>query len=326
MKIFNQHSINGFLITLFLSIMLPNMVRASEKDTSVNNARMKMDSNQSKEKEKPQSSMPMKTDSNESMGKEKAPDSMSMKMNSNDNKATGTRDPFANSGGYEYTGMGGWEETDEMTVSKVIFDQLEYRNGNNTKLNRWDMQGWRGTDYEKFWVKFEGRDIKSESGGEFEVQGLYSKAVSAFWDIQYGARYDRAYGSGKNDERYFGVIGVQGLAPYWFEVEPALFVDSNGKISARIVAAYDLLLSQRLILQPRAEINASASDLPELGIGQGVNDFQLDLRLRYEFKREIAPYIGITWQKKYGDSAKYSQQQDSSSEFTEVVLGVRIWF
>ena len=93
MKIFNQHSINGFLITLFLSIMLPNMVRASEKDTSVNNARMKMDSNQSKEKEKPQSSM-------------------SMKMNSNDNKATGTRDPFANSGGYEYTGMGGWEETD----------------------------------------------------------------------------------------------------------------------------------------------------------------------------------------------------------------------
>ena len=311
MKIFNQHSIIGFLITLALSIMLPNMVRASEKDTSVNNARMKMDSNQSKEKEKPQNSMPMKTDSNDSMGKEKAPDSMSMKMN--DNKATGARDPFANSGGYEYTGMGGWEETDEMTVSKVIFDQLEYRNGNNTKLNRWDMQGWRGTDYEKFWVKFEGRDIKSESGGEFEVQALYSKAISAYWDLQYGVRY-------------FGVIGFQGLAPYWFEVDPALFVDRNGKISARIVASYDLLLNQRLILQPRAEINASASDLPELGIGQGVNDFQLDLRLRYEFKREIAPYIGITWQKKYGDSAKYSQQQDSSSEFTEVVLGDRIWF
>ena len=116
MKIFNQHSIIGFLITLALSIMLPNMVRASEKDTSVNNARMKMDSNQSKEKEKPQNSMPMKTDSNDSMGKEKAPDSMSMKMN--DNKATGARDPFANSGGYEYTGMGGWEETDEMTVSR----------------------------------------------------------------------------------------------------------------------------------------------------------------------------------------------------------------
>ena len=267
----------------------------------------------------------MKMPSNQSMEKVKSQNSMPMEMNSN-NKATGIRDPFANSGDYQYRDIGGWEETDEMAVSKVIFDQLEYRNGNNTKLNRWDMQGWRGTDYEKFWVKFEGKDIKSENSGQFELQALYSKAVTAYWDLQYGVRYDRAYGSGTNDERYFGAIGIQGLAPYWFEVEPTVFIDIDGKVSARIVATYDLLFTQRLILQPRAEINVSANDLPEFGIGRGVNDFQFDLRLRYELKREIAPYIGFTWQKTYGNSAKYSQQQGNTTEFTEFVAGVRFWF
>jgi len=292
MKNFTKLNFESFIITVILNIIMPNNVWASdaahEEGSSEFNSKMK--------------------------------------MNPNDGKATGTRNPLANSGGYEYTGMGGWEETDEMTVGKVIFDQFEYRNGNNTELARWDMQGWRGNDYEKFWVKFEGQDVKKESGGDFELQALFSKALMAYWDLQYGARYDQAYGSGNNNKRYFGVIGMQGLAPYWFEVEPALFVDSNGKISARVTATYDLLLSQRLVLQPRLEINASASKLAELGIGQGINDSQFDLRLRYEFKREVAPYIGFTWQKKYGDSALYSRQQGSSSEFTEAVLGVRVWF
>ena len=324
MKNVKQHLIKGLFFMLGASIVLPNMAIAAQEEISTNKVKIEMEVSQSADKENTQQPMSMKTDSHESMEKENTPEPML--MNSNDNKATGTRDPFANSGGYKYRGMEGWEESDEMTVSKVIFDQLEYRNGDNTKLNRWDMQAWRGTDYEKFWVKFEGEDIKSESGGEFEFQALYSKAVSAYWDLQYGVRYDRQYGTEPNNERYYGVVGVQGLAPYWFEMEPTLFVDSNGKISARVVASYDLLLSQRLILQPRAEINASLSDLPELGIGQGVNVFRLDLRLRYEFKREIAPYLGIIWQKQYGDSARYSRQQGNSSEFTEVVLGVRIWF
>lgn len=241
-------------------------------------------------------------------------------------KTQGTRDPHANSGGYEYRGMGGWEETDEMIVSKIIFDQLEYRDGNDTSLNRWDMQGWRGTDYEKLWVKFEGEDNNSINSGEFEFQALYSKATAAYWDLQYGVRYDKAYDSGTDDERYFGVIGLQGLSPYWFEIESSLYIDQNANISGRFVASYDLLFSQRLIFQPRFEINASASDLPTLGIGQGINDVQFDLRLRYEFKREIAPYIGITWQKKYGDTAKYFQLEGNSAENVEVVLGVRIWF
>ena len=270
-----------------------------------------------------QSAQPMVMKQNEASIVKKVPPSQPIKMA---NKATGTRDPHANSGGYEYRGMAGWEETDEMTVSKIIIDQLEYRDGNNTSLNRWDIQGWRGSDYKKLWIKFEGEDDNSTSEGEFEVQALYSKAFSAFWDAQFGARYDRAYGRGVSDDRYFGVMGIQGLAPYWFEVEAATFIDKDANFSARIVVSYDLLLTQRLIFQPRFEVNASANDIAELGIGQGINDVQFDLRLRYEIKREIAPYIGITWQKQYGDTAAYNQLEGNSSEFTELVLGVRIWF
>ncbi len=243
-----------------------------------------------------------------------------------DKAETGSRDPNANSGGYEYTGMRGWEETDEMSIGKIIFDQLEYRDGNGTSLTRWDMQGWLGTDYEKLWIKFEGEDDNAFNGGEFEFQALYDKASSAFWDLQYGIRYDRAYGSGPNKERYFGVIGVQGLAPYWFEVESSVYIDKNANISARLVASYDMLFSQRLILQPRLELNASANDVPDFGVGQGINDLQLGIRLRYEFEREIAPYIGFRWQRQFGGTADYTLQEGNSTEFTEVILGIRVWF
>jgi copper resistance protein B len=302
-----------FKITiLMLSIAFPQLILANESlnDEHSQNDRseqqMEMDPKEHREIKKTKNTMPMKMDMEE--------------------KTTGTRDPHANSGGYEYRHMGGWEDTDEMTVSKIIFEQLEYRDSSDSSMNRWDMQGWRGTDYEKFWLKFEGEDNNSESSGEFELQTLYSEATSAYWDLQFGARYDRTYGDGANDERYFGVFGVQGLAPYWFEIESALFIDKDANVSARFVASYDLLFSQRLIFQPRFELNASANDLPDFGIGQGINDIQIDLRLRYEFKREIAPYIGISWQKKYGDSAAYSQLEGGLSENTEIVLGVRIWF
>lgn len=256
---------------------------------------------------------------------EKAQSKTPMKM---DNKyvVEGMRDPHANSGGYEYTGMGGWEETDEMTVGKIIFDQLEYRDSNDASLYRWDIQGWYGTDYDKLWIKFEGEEENSTSSGEFSFEALYNKATASFWDLQYGARFDQAYGSGASNDRYYGVLGLQGLAPYWFEVESSLYIDQNANISGRLIASYDVLFSQRLILQPRFEVNLSANNLPEFGVGNGINDLQLDLRLRYEFKREIAPYLGITWQRKFGKTATYALSEGTPAEFTELVLGVRVWF
>lgn len=236
------------------------------------------------------------------------------------------RDPNANSGGYEYRGMGGWEDTDEISIRKIIVDQLEYRSNNGSDTLRWDLQGWQGTDYKKFWFKFEGDNETVAKTGELELQTLYSQSISAFWDLQVGARYDRSYRSGGSDNRFFAVIGVQGLAPYWFEVEPALFVSDNGDVSARMVSTYDLLFSQRLILQPRFEINGAASQVQESGIGKGINDIQIGFRLRYEMRRKFAPYMGLSWTKKIGDTADLVRSGGENTSDIALLAGLRLWF
>ncbi len=236
------------------------------------------------------------------------------------------RNPNAYSDGYEYRGMAGWEETDEIIFSKVIFDQLEYRNNDDNNTLRWDMQGWIGTDYRKFWVKFEGEDETSSSTGELELQTLYSQSIAPFWDFQMGIRYDTNYGSGPNNDRFFAVIGFQGLAPYWFEVEPAFFVSEDGDVSARLVTTYDLLFTQKLILQPRFEINAAASEVSDFGIGKGINDIQLGLRLRYEIHRKIAPYAGFSWTKQFGDTADFVRAEGDDTNNLAFVAGIRLWF
>ncbi len=237
------------------------------------------------------------------------------------------RDPNANSGGYEYRHMAGWEDTDEITFSKVIADQFEYRNNNNGNGTlRWDMQGWRGTDYQKLWLKFEGEDETSSGTGDLELQTLYSYSIASFWDFQIGARYDRFYNSEQSNDRFLAVIGFQGLAPYWFDMEPAVFISDKGDVSARITTTYDLLLTQRLILQPRLEINASASEVTKLGIGKGLNDIQLGMRLRYEFRRELAPYIGISYTKLFGGSKNFATANNESIDNVLLVAGLRFWF
>ncbi|WP_341581975.1 copper resistance protein B [Marinobacter metalliresistant] len=236
------------------------------------------------------------------------------------------RDPDAQSGGYEYRGMAGWEETDEIVFNKVIFDQLEFRNNDGADTLRWDMQGWRGTDYKKLWFKFEGDDEVSANAGELELQALYSRSVTSFWDFQIGGRFDRAYNSDVSSNRFLGVIGFQGLAPYWFELEPALFLSEDGDVSARITATYDLLFSQRLILQPRFEANVAGSEVREFGVGSGLNDIQLGFRLRYEFRREVAPYIGVSWQRQFGNTADLTRADGGDVDNLALVAGFRVWF
>jgi len=231
------------------------------------------------------------------------------------------------SDGYQYRGMAGWEETDEMTVSKIIADQAEYRFNNNGKNTvRWDMQGWRGTDYNKLWVKFEGDHEPGTRSGNLELQTLYSHSVSAFWDFQIGGRYDRFYSPGLVNDRFLAVIGFQGLAPYWFDVEPALFVSDKGDISARVTATYDLLFTQRLILQPRLEVNAALTEAAQFGVGKGLNDVQLGLRLRYEIRREFAPYLGVAWQRQFGTTANLARAGGESVSNVSLIAGLRWWF
>ena len=122
-------------------------------------------------------------------------------------------------------------------------------------------------------------------------------------------RIVRQLGSGPNLQRAHLVVGFEGLAPYWWEIEPVLFISENGDVSARLTASYDMLLTQRLILQPQVEINLAASTVEQWGVGSGLNDLSVDLRLRYEIRREFAPYLGVSWSQRFGETADLARSE-----------------
>lgn len=204
----------------------------------------------------------------------------------------------------------------------LLIDQLEYRWNEGTDSTNWNAQGWFGGDYNRVWLKTDGASLSDGSVEEAEGQLLYSRLVAPFWDFQAGLRYDEK----PKPSRSYAVLGVQGLAPYWFELEAAAFVSEKGDVSARLEAEYDLLLTQRLIVQPRFETNLVAQKVEELGIGQGFSDVELGLRLRYEIRREFAPYVGVSWARKLGDTADFARQAGEDADNFAVVAGVRVWF
>lgn len=222
----------------------------------------------------------------------------------------------------------GWPEPveDNLPFSMVIADQLEYRANESADTLRWDIQGWYGTDTSKLWVKFEGEQETSSNSGDLELQALYSRMVAPFWDFQFGLRHDRLDESGTKSDRSFLVVGLDGLAPYRFELEPALFVSDAGDVSARVTGTYDILFSQRVILQPRLETNIAAGSAPEFGVGSGLNDVQIGLRLRYEIRRELAPYLGVSWRRSFGETADFARADGESVDNLAFVTGIRIWF
>lgn len=216
---------------------------------------------------------------------------------------------------------------DRMRFNYVLFDRLEFSSGEAPNAAFWDVQGWYGGDRDKFWWKTEGTNrLSGGSEGEAEVQSLYSRLIAPFWDLQTGLRYDRSWGPGPDRDRAFAVFGVQGLAPYWFELEPALYVSENGDISARLAATYDVLFTQRLILQPRLDLNAALQDVPKFGVGSGLNNVELGLRLRYEIRREFAPYVGVTWIRRLGQTADLSRTAGNPVDDHRFVLGLRLWW
>ena len=202
----------------------------------------------------------------------------------------------------------------------LLLDRFEYRAKSGKDAWAWDAQGWWGGDYNKFWFKSEG---ESESGSAVEhadVQALYARRISPYWHLQAGVRQDARPKPSRNQ----AVLAIQGLAPYWFDVEGSLFF-GNG-VSGRLDAEYDQLLTQRLILQPRVETNFSGSADPERNLGSGIHDLALGLRLRYEIRRELAPYVGIEWTRKLGATADLARVAGSDVSETALVLGVRVWY
>jgi copper resistance protein B len=214
---------------------------------------------------------------------------------------------------------------DNQIFSFFLFDQLEYQVNDSQNVFNWDATGWIGGDYNKLWLKTEGDISLDDGNGEAEVQLLYSKLISPYWDLQMGVRYDQLYGETDNG-RGFAVIGVQGLAPYFIEVDGALFISHQGDISARLKLESDLLLSQRLILTPKLETNLAIQEVEDFGVGSGFNDLELGLRLRYEVSREFAPYLGVSWTKLFGDTAKFAEEEGESSNDVKFVAGVRLMF
>jgi len=210
---------------------------------------------------------------------------------------------------------------DDPLLGMLMIDQLETRLANNDKPLVWTGQGWIGKDLNKLWIKTDGERVNGTTE-EVEFQALYSKALATYWDFQLGMRRDER----PRPSRNWVAAGFQGLAPYFFEVDAALFIGESSRTAFRLEAEYELLFTQKLILTPEIEMNFYGKNDPEIGVGSGLSDLELGLRLRYEIWRELAPYIGVNYLKKYGHTANFAADEGEDSTDTQLVLGIRAWF
>lgn len=215
------------------------------------------------------------------------------------------------------------QEHGAMPTYRFMIDQLEYAARDGRDGYEWeDVQFWYGGDLNRLWIKSQGEGTFGEGVESAEVQALFSRAITPYFDLQAGVRYDFR----PEPERGYLVLGMQGLAPYWFEVDAAAFLSEEGDLSARAEVEYDLRLTQRLILQPRTELDFSLQDVPELRIGSGLSTAEAGLRLRYEIVPEFAPYLGVQYERAFGDTADFRRADGEDVGGWSLVLGVRAWF
>jgi copper resistance protein B len=213
-------------------------------------------------------------------------------------------------------------ENGGMRTHAVMVERLEVGFGGDTGTYAWHTQGWYGGDINRVWWKSEGEGAFDDALEDAELQLLYSRAVTPYFDLQAGVR--QSYVDG--DDRTDFVLGIQGLAPYWFEVGATAFVSTDGDLTARAEAEYDLRLTQALILQPAAELNFAAQGIPALAIGAGLTDAELGLRLRYEFSRRFAPYIGVEWTGTLGETRTIREALGEGAHSTRAIIGLRALF
>ena len=210
---------------------------------------------------------------------------------------------------------------DNTVTYYVLFDQLEWQSANHGTGLSWDNKGWIGGDRDRFWFRTEG-DGEEGRLGTAQAHALYGRAIARWWDVVAGVRQDVRPGSAQT----WAAVGIQGLAPYWFEVEATAYVGTAGRTHFRFETEYELLLTNRLILQPLVEVEVYGKADPERGIGAGLSTADAGLRLRYELRREIAPYVGVVWSRKFFGTADSAQAAGDSSEGARLALGVRLWF
>lgn len=202
----------------------------------------------------------------------------------------------------------------------VLFDQLEGQVGNGAGAFGWDTKGWVGQDRNRLWFRAEGE----RAGGRFDqaqTNLLYGRAISRWWDVTAGVRLDTL----PDTPRSALAVGVQGLAPYWFEVEASAYVETSGRTHVRVETAYDLLLTNRLVLQPLLEFEVYGRGDPERRIGTGLSTGELGLRLRYLVRREFAPYVGVVWSRKFFGTGDLARDSDERTRTAKFAMGLRFW-
>jgi copper resistance protein B len=203
----------------------------------------------------------------------------------------------------------------------VLFDQLEWQFSDARKGGIWDVKSWVGGDLNRIWIHSEGASEGSRLA-EAEVHVTYGRSFSRWWDVVAGVRQDFRPGPGQT----WATVGLQGLAPQWFEVQATLYVGESAATLARFEAEYELLITNRLVLQPLVELNLYGKSIPERGIGAGLSAAEAGLRLRYEVRREVAPYVGIVWHRQLGGTADFSRQAGLDIGGWRVAAGLRTWF
>jgi len=231
------------------------------------------------------------------------------------------RDPNAYSDGYDFGPIPPPRMADEAYRSTLLVNRLERARSADSTINTYDLMGSFGKDYDKLVLKGEG-EVDAGKLQDASTELLWGHALTAYWDTQLGVRVD----SGVAPSRNWLAFGFQGIAPYWFDVEATAYVGNQRRSALRLVAEYELLLTQKLILQPRVEANFYGQQDAARELGSGLSDLVTGVRLRYEIRREFAPYIGVEWSGKFSGTADYSRAAGMQTKQTSLVAGVRFWF
>ncbi|WP_085648168.1 MULTISPECIES: copper resistance protein B [unclassified Pseudomonas] len=220
-----------------------------------------------------------------------------------------------------FTSHAGHQVHDSAINTYFLADKLEWQDADDASTLAWDLSGWIGGDIDRLWLRSEGERSNGKTE-DAEIQALWGHAISPWWDVVSGVRQDFKPGAPQT----WAAFGLQGMALYNFEAEATAFLGENGQSAVRLEGDYDILLTNRLILQPTAELNVYGKNDPQRGIGSGLADTEVGLRLRYEIRREFAPYIGVTWNRTYGHTADYAREEGEDRSEARLVLGVRMWF
>ena len=211
---------------------------------------------------------------------------------------------------------------DQMNFGSVLVDRLETAHSNDAgNWTAYDVQAWWGRDFNRVWLKAEGQ-VSRGRARDTRTELLWDHALASFWDTQLGVRHD----AGGGPDRNWLAFGVQGIAPYWFDVEATGYLGDQGRSALRLNASYELLLTQRIVLQPQIEANLYGRDDTARDVGAGLSDVTAGVRLRYEFTRQFAPYIGVEWGGSFGRTADMARAAGNPTRTTDVVAGVHLWF